>query len=331
MTLWILATFAALLLHSRGVLAAVLATRADTSFGSCENPTIEYVQGQNGLPGFGYRPANLVNFPHGASPNIDAIAQFICSTLQNACMASSDVHSLCNKAGAEAKAKTANEAAVAFNQVIMQTPAVPSPSPSPSPLPSAQPNVTINFSHGTYHWFGDDNPKDWFDKYIKVNDGLPKVCDEEPQKLAKDYYITFECEGHDATSIPFMRKALNAAVDATIDNEDMKEEERIFMHYPDTEQVCSGGGPYPSCAYKKVVSTKVPQSVHIAVGAQIPGQGGFAQGYLRYSVSKSKGDNCKACSFFGSGMGAASALSGALSAQLGVLGGIVTIACLAAC
>ncbi|RKK76791.1 hypothetical protein BFJ69_g6740 [Fusarium oxysporum] len=61
--------------------------RQTTDFGVCTDPTIMYVQDQDGMLGYGYKPANTDDFPHGATADIATIIDFIRSTLQNACRA----------------------------------------------------------------------------------------------------------------------------------------------------------------------------------------------------------------------------------------------------
>ncbi|TVY76580.1 hypothetical protein Focb16_v006384 [Fusarium oxysporum f. sp. cubense] len=79
-----------------------------TDFGVCTDPTIIYVQDQDGMLGYGYKPANADDFPHGATADIATTIDFIRSTLQNACRAPTASWFLCTTAAAAANGKEEN-------------------------------------------------------------------------------------------------------------------------------------------------------------------------------------------------------------------------------
>jgi hypothetical protein len=172
--------------------------------------------------------------------------------------------------------------------------------------------------------------------------------------MPNNYWIGFDCTGADATSLPLMRSALNAMVDATIDNKTASDDERLFKHVTTYKKNCRGGDPVevrdikeregPACTEWTRKYTVMPKSVHIAISdTATPGGKGFFQGELRYIVSNSKDSaNCKMCAFFGAAGGGTAAVASATAAVvqtaskvlgpgIGFLGALISISCLAAC
>jgi hypothetical protein len=154
--------------------------------------------------------------------------------------------------------------------------------------------------------------------------------------MPEDHWLSFECEGFDPSSLPMMRAALNAMVDATIDNTTASDDERIFMH--GTDHTFIEGVDFPSDF------TIMPREIHIVVGDSVEGKG-FGQGNLRYTISDFENQNCKMCSYFAASGAAASATAAGSAAQqavvqtatklvspgLGLLGALITLGCLAGC
>src|SRR6478752_4581791 len=146
-------------------------TRQTTDFGVCTNPTIMYVQDQDGMLGYGYKPSNANDFPHGATADIATIIDFIRSTLQNACRAPIAAWFLCTTAAAAANGKEGQDAADAFNNVMNQSSPPSEASQAPAPAVSAaavQPSLNMKFSKETVV-FGDHiDPIWWFNEYLKA-------------------------------------------------------------------------------------------------------------------------------------------------------------------
>lgn len=206
--------------------------RQTTDFGVCTNPTITYVQDQDGMLGYGYKPSNTNDFPHGATADIATIIDFIRSTLQNACRAPTATWFLCTTAAAAANGKEGQDAADAFNNVMNQSSPLSEASQAPAPAVSAaavQPSLNMKFSKETVV-FGDHiDPIWWFNEYLKA-DGQPAICDETPHRMPNNHYITFTCEGADPKIVPMMKEALIAVVKDTIDNTALPDDQRMFMH-----------------------------------------------------------------------------------------------------
>ncbi|KAF2684035.1 hypothetical protein K458DRAFT_283926, partial [Lentithecium fluviatile CBS 122367] len=273
---------------------AALIPRASPDFGSCSNPTIEYVKDADGIPGWGYKPADTKNFAHGASADIIAITDFICSNLQNVCRAPTTSYELCLAATAKSKEQKEKAAAEAFNNAITATtPAATSTSPTTIPTATVQPKVNIKFSKEQVTFPGHIDPKWWFDTYF-IAEGNPAICESGSHRMPEDNYLSFDCEFADNVTAPIIKAALNAVVDATLDNTDIKEEERMFQHIE--ESYTDEQGDVVSWP-----STIFPQSVHIAVAVDIPGVGSALSGNMRYSISKFSSNACKMCSFLSGG------------------------------
>ncbi|KAF2475740.1 uncharacterized protein BDR25DRAFT_379239 [Lindgomyces ingoldianus] len=330
------ATLSTLALLVQSTMARLI-FRSSPDFGSCFNPTIEYVKDQDGIPGYGYKPANAKDFAHGASPDVEAITEFICSNLQNVCRAPATSYDLCKVAASNTQGKKEKDAADAFNIVITSaTPPTSSSSsaaPSETPNPTVEPKVNIKFSKETVALPGHIDPKWWFDNYFTAT-GIPALCDETAHRMPDNNFLTFSCEGADNGTVPMMKAILNSVVDATIDNTTAKDEERIFKH---DDLMCHGE---EKCV-KFLPVTIFPQSVHVAVAIDIPNTGGALSGNMRYTISKSSSDNCKLCSFLSAGGGgtAASAkivevlkdTSKFISPGFGIGSAIVTLTCLSQC
>ncbi|KAH7148976.1 hypothetical protein B0J13DRAFT_523632 [Dactylonectria estremocensis] len=327
-----------------------LIRRASPDLGVCTEPTIMYVENQDGMLGFGYKPTNNDNFPHGASPDIRSITDFICSNLQNVCRAPTESVDVCKTAAAAADGKEGQDAADAFNNAINASPAsVPSntgeaSSPSvPSDVETAQytihPTLNMKFSKEYVDIEGHIDPVWWINEYLKA-DGQPALCDETPHRMPNDLYITFSCEGADPRIVPMMKEALIAVVKSTIDSTSLSDEERIFKH----RQGFCFDASMSSCERQyddRLKSTLWPQAVHVATAIDIPGAGGALSGNLRYTISKSAGDNCKMCGFLATSGGSASTIAGIseivfgtaslIAPGISILSASVSFACMTSC
>ncbi|KAH6954324.1 hypothetical protein DER45DRAFT_632705 [Fusarium avenaceum] len=310
-----------------GVLAPLQLTngaiipRQTADFGKCTNPTIAYVQDQDGMAGHGYKPANTNDFPHGATSDITTIANFICSNLQNVCQAPTSSWFLCTTAGAAANGKEVQDAADAFNAVMNQEGSSQGSSSDSSAADGAvdgasdgatiQPSLNMKFSKETVVFEDHIDPVWWFNEYLKA-DGLPALCDETPHRMPNDHYITFTCEGADSNIVPMMKEALIAVVKDTIDNTELPDDQRMFMH---REGLCWDGHTNLCHITEGYPSTVFPQSVHVAVAIEVPGTGGSGalSGNLRYSITDMSTNNCAMCSYLSTSGGAVSALTSVAS------------------
>ncbi|KAH7231204.1 hypothetical protein BKA59DRAFT_461481 [Fusarium tricinctum] len=289
--------------HS-GITALIPRVRPD--YGQCSEPTVMYVEDQDGMLGFGYKPTNHNDFPHGAGANIQASTDLICSNLQNVCRAPVETVKLCQTAAAAAKSKVGQDAAHTFNIAITASSSHTSASDTGTPSEDSadaqdlvEPTLNMKFSTEFVTMEGHIDPVWWFNEYI-LADGQPALCDETPRRMPNDHYITFTCEGADPRIVPMMRDALNDFVQSTMYNEES--EDRPFkQHYKNC-------GEYLTCdPYEK--RTRFPQSVHIATALDIPGAGGALSGSLRYTISESTDDNCGLCGFLSAGGTLASAVA----------------------
>jgi hypothetical protein len=332
--------------------AGAIIPRANPDFGKCAWPTILYRQNVGGIDGWSYLPNSFAHFDHNPDRLIKPIADHICSSLQNKCKAPKATYDICIKATAATTNKEGKAAADAFNAIMM--PGNPSPSKSSSATPSGtkapdtritfQPKVSVKFSKETVEFPGRIDPIWWHNTYIQSDDNA--TCDETSRRMPNKHYLSFTCEGAEDTTIDIMRAALNAAVTSTIDNTTIKDDERFFKHHIKREQRCTGG-TYPTCTYKEVEMTLVPQTVHIVMSNNIPvpeapgGKMRFLQGNMRYTITKSVGNQCAVCAFFGAGGSGISASLG-IAAAVGrasamanpagvILNSVVTIGCLAGC
>ncbi|KAK2132301.1 hypothetical protein NOF04DRAFT_1393636 [Fusarium oxysporum II5] len=264
--------------------------RQTTDFGVCTNPTIMYVQDQDGMLGYGYKPSNTNDFPHGATADIATIIDFIRSTLQNACRAPTAAWFLCTTAAAAANGKEVSSAAV-------------------------QPSLNMKFSKETAVFDDHLDPIWWFNEYLKA-DGQPAICDETSHRMPNDHYITFTCEGADSNIVPMMKEALIAVVKDTIDNTTLPNDQRMFMH---REGLCWDGHTNLCHITTGYPSTVFPQSVHVAVAIEVPGTDGAGalSGNLRYSITDSSSNNCGMCSYLSTSGGAVSALTSVAQVVMG--------------
>jgi hypothetical protein len=96
--------------------SAALDPRATSVFGDCSNPTIAYVRKLDGLRGYGYAPANQKDFPHGATTDFTAIAEYICRRLENECLAPVVTVGICDWAALIGSTAKDKQAADVFNQ-----------------------------------------------------------------------------------------------------------------------------------------------------------------------------------------------------------------------
>ncbi|EXL71533.1 hypothetical protein FOPG_12758 [Fusarium oxysporum f. sp. conglutinans race 2 54008] len=316
--------------------------RQTTDFGVCTNPTIMYVQDQDGMLGYGYKPSNTNDFHHGATADIATIIDFIRSTLQNACRAPTTAWFLYTTAAAAANGKEGQDAADAFNNVMNQSSPQSEASQAPAPAVSSaavQPSLNMKFSKETVV-FGDHiDPIWWFNEYLKA-DGQPAICDETPHRMPNDHYITFTCEGADPNIVPMMKEALIAVVKDTIDNTALPDDQRMFMH---REGLCWDGHNNQCHITEGYPSTVFPQSVHVAVAIEVPGTGGAGalSGNLRYNIADSSSNNCGMCSYLSTSGGAVSALTSVAQVVMGfseligpgiaVANAAVSFSCLTTC
>ncbi|KAL4724608.1 hypothetical protein ACLX1H_008050 [Fusarium chlamydosporum] len=302
-----------------------------------------YVEDQDGMLGFGYKPTNINDFPHGASADIQSSTDFICSNLQNVCRAPTETVELCQTAAAAAQGKAGQDAAHAFNIAITASSSRPSASDAGTPSEDSadaqgsadaqdmiEPSLNMKFSTQFVAMEGHIDPVWWFNEYI-LADGQPSICDETPRRMPNDHYITFSCEGADPRIVPMMRDALNDFVQFTMYNETLKD--RPFQQY---YNACNGliCKPFDE-------RTSFPQSVHIATALDIPGAGGALSGNLRYTISESTADNCGLCGFLSTGGGLASAMAGVsgivlktaalISPGISTASAVVSFSCLSTC
>ncbi|ORY06379.1 hypothetical protein BCR34DRAFT_626676 [Clohesyomyces aquaticus] len=285
-----IATLSTLALLAQSSIAGLI-PRADQNFGKCTNPTIAYVEDQDGMAGFGYKPANLKDFPHGASADIVAITDYICSNLQNVCRAPAASYELCKTASTTAKGLKEKAAADAFNAAITTTPPSPSSAAPPVATPSlVTPKYSIHFSKEQVNFPGTIDPKWWFDQYFLDDGGDPARCKSGSHKMPEGRLLSFSCSGADRRIIPFMKIALNAAVTATIDNTTMKDEERFFKHW-NNDFKDDEGEPF------SVAVTTFPASVEIDVAIDIPNVGSAWSGSMKYSITEPTSNGCKMCSY----------------------------------
>ncbi|KAF2006262.1 hypothetical protein P154DRAFT_603748 [Amniculicola lignicola CBS 123094] len=284
-----IATLSTLALLVQSSIAGLI-VRAGQDFGKCTDPSIAYVENQDGMAGFGYKPINTKDFPHGASPDIVAITDYICSNLQNICLAPATSYELCVAAAAKAKPLKGNEAAETFNAAI----AASTPSPS-SAAPSATPSLvvpkfSIHFSKETVRFPGTIDPRWWFDQYFLDDGGDPARCVTASHKMPEDRLLTFSCNGADRRIIPFMKTALNAVVTAMIDNTTMPDDERAFKHW-ENELADYEGDLFT------VPVTTFPASVEMDVAIDIPGVGSAWSGSMKYTITNADSTACKLCSY----------------------------------
>jgi len=83
---------------------------AQTEFGNCSNPTMEF--------NAGFIPVNTEDFNITAQAEISTTAKFICSTLQSLCKATSAGIKLCDQAEKDSAKLSGQDASNTFNSVI---------------------------------------------------------------------------------------------------------------------------------------------------------------------------------------------------------------------
>lgn len=89
-----------------------------SNFGSCSDPGIKFANGLDGRKEPAFAPRNAASFNHGSALNIGVISDFICGQLKDKCKADSGVVAKCQAASADAKTKTGQAAADAFNSAL---------------------------------------------------------------------------------------------------------------------------------------------------------------------------------------------------------------------
>ncbi|KAH7348016.1 hypothetical protein BKA66DRAFT_576373 [Pyrenochaeta sp. MPI-SDFR-AT-0127] len=340
------------------VLSSVL-PRANINYGKCKDPTISYNDNM------GYFPANRAQFDHEPTKEIGPIYDFICSQLENKCAAPDITLDYCkiaikqaNMAGWSKKAR-----AEAFNNYMLYlktindpmpdvTPAgKPKPTPTPSGLPKKGLNISTVFSAEAVEFDGWVDPVWWINDKLVGTKGTPSQCQLKPNgyKMPGGHYLIPDCEGHDTNSIPLMRKALIEIINATIKNETLKDEERVFKYGTRSERICSDARrslPRSSsnnvtlalnqttlpelkpdepewspdednrtgyCYISKRKYTRWPVEMKLIIGDYADGKG-FGQGHFHYTITKPTGNACKLCSFFAVGGAGSAAVGSAASA-----------------
>ena len=323
--------------------SAVLMPRAAADFGDCTNPTIAYVKGVDGLRGYGYKPVNQKDFPHGAATEFTAIADFICGRLQNECLAPTATAALCRLSALGAKVEKEQKAVDWFNENIMQninpTPS-PAPKPKPKPTPTPQPkriyNIETKISSRHVLYDGDLDLRWWFDNRMKTDDPRDgATCPVDDFPMGNKKAIRFTCSFPDGSVEKLLRTAMNELIQNSVTDASISVAEKPFARFEEKPGPCNRGG----CPKPK------PYSKFPAVGDMrlfnLTGERNEEQGVLHYEiVDTSSSAACKVCSYLagtGAGAGGLAATVGAklkdlaVGGLVGTFSGGITIACLLAC
>ncbi|KAF1834731.1 hypothetical protein BDW02DRAFT_568833 [Decorospora gaudefroyi] len=319
--------------------SAAVKPRAPYDFGSCGVPQISYVKGEDGLNGYGFKPTNQKDFPHGAAPDFVAIAQFICNRLKNECVASGETVALCRLTLLASKKETDDAAkASVFNKWI-KSDKDEEPSPKPKPKKPTKPEYNIETKISSKHviYEGDLDLRWWFDnKMITDDPSNGASCPVDWFNMGNNKAIKFECSFPDGSVEKLLREAMNTLIQESVTSTKIKEGEKPFARYDAVPGACNRWGVCP----EEKPFTKFP-----AVGDMklfnLTGERNEEQGNLHYEISEVGGDACKVCDYLGAaGAGAdglASVVGGKLASAsfggaVGAFTGVVTIGCfLAGC
>jgi hypothetical protein len=334
-------TFATIVASSLANAAALL-PRAVADFGDCKTPLISYVRGADGLKGWGYKPTNQKDFPHGASPDFLAIADFICNRLRNECMAPMKTFSTCSWVTTFASVGKDDEKANLFNKGIMAdlapkpTPAPGPPAPKPTSPPKDKYNIEAKPSGVLLEYDGDVDLKWWFDnKLLNDDSGNGASCPVDPINMGNGYSIQFTCTFDHKPAEKYLRAAMNLIIDESVNSKTITETKKPFRRFREKRGApCNRGGCPKEKAY-----TWFPRIAHLTI-FDLSGPKNEMAGELKYEIFKAPSLGCKICSFLaaaGAGLGGwGTAVGAKLSAipaggAVGVFAGVVTIACLGVC
>ncbi|KAG8857325.1 hypothetical protein FRB96_005812 [Tulasnella sp. 330] len=98
-------------------IASVAAGSLD--FGSCSNPTIEFVAGlDNRGTAFSFEPVNQADFSHDSALNIGIITSFMCDRLNDPCKASATTLDICGRISTSLNGRKDGDAADEFNAAL---------------------------------------------------------------------------------------------------------------------------------------------------------------------------------------------------------------------
>jgi hypothetical protein len=322
--------------------AAALLPRAVADFGDCTKPLISYVRGSDGLKGWGYKPTNQKDFPHGASPDFHAIADFICNRLRNECMAPKETVTTCNWVTTFSSAGKDDQKADLFNKGIMadlapkptQTPGPPAPKPTPPPKDKY--NIEAKLSGALLEYDGDIDLRWWFDNKLLNDDSADgATCPVDPIKIGNGYTILFTCTFDHKPAEKYLRAAMNLLIDESVNSKTITETKKPFRRFKEKRGApCNRGG----CPKEKSY-TWFPRVAQLTI-FDLSGSKNEKAGDLSYEIYKAPSLGCKICSFLAAAGGGAAGLGTAVGAKLaaipvggavGVFTGVMTLGCLGGC
>lgn len=303
--------------------SAAITPRAVPKWGDCTDPSIAYVKNMDGLRGYGYKPVNQKDFPHGAAQDITAITDFICGRLKNECLAPEASSALCRLSALAVKIEKDQKAADDFNEYLKTDggdTSKPKPKPTPKPKPKPEPvpekgqyNIETRLSAVPVVFDSDIDLRWWFDNRMETGDASDgAICPRDPINMGDGKVIQFNCNFPDTSVEKLMRAAMNELIQTSVTNASIPLDQKPFARYEEKPGGCNRVG----CPKPKPRS-KFPSSVEMAL-FNLTGRS-ESQGSLFYEIiDTGSSGGCGFCDYFGKADEARDAMGKILGGKLSV-------------